>query len=96
VAAAKLLADRGSPAIDQFAFADFLTAREFDRHLRRMRLLYRRRRDARLDALRGPLPDRRRRTAPRRLAGPRTSARSASSAPPAPTASRSAACGSTS
>ncbi len=46
VAAAKVAADRGSPVIDQLAFADFLTRGEFDRHLRRMRPVYRRRRDA--------------------------------------------------
>ncbi|MFI6743236.1 PLP-dependent aminotransferase family protein [Nonomuraea sp. NPDC050451] len=57
VAAAKLLADRGSPVIDQLAFADFLGRGEFDRHLRRMRPVYRRRRDALLDALRTHLPD---------------------------------------
>ncbi|MEV5741864.1 PLP-dependent aminotransferase family protein [Microbispora rosea] len=57
VAAAKLLADRGSSVIDQLTFADFLTRGEFDRHLRRMRPVYRRRRDALLDALRTHLPD---------------------------------------
>ncbi|MFC5832824.1 PLP-dependent aminotransferase family protein [Nonomuraea insulae] len=57
VASAKLLADRGSPVIDQLTFADFLGRGEFDRHLRRMRPVYRRRRDALLDALRTHLPD---------------------------------------
>jgi GntR family transcriptional regulator / MocR family aminotransferase len=57
LAAAKLLADRGSPAIDQLAFADFVEHGEFDRHLRRTRPLYRRRRDALVDALRAHLPD---------------------------------------
>ncbi|MFI7675270.1 PLP-dependent aminotransferase family protein [Actinophytocola sp. NPDC049390] len=57
VAEAKLAADRGSPAIDQLAFADFLTRGEFDRHLRRMRPVYRRRRDALLAALSARLPD---------------------------------------
>jgi GntR family transcriptional regulator/MocR family aminotransferase len=57
VAAAKVLADRGSPVIDQLTFADFLARGEFDRHLRRMRPVYRRRRDALLDALRTHLPD---------------------------------------
>ena len=37
VADAKKLADRGSPVLDQLAFADFLDRGEFDRHLRRMR-----------------------------------------------------------
>jgi GntR family transcriptional regulator / MocR family aminotransferase len=57
VAAAKILADRGSPALDQLAFADFLARGELDRHLRRMRPVYRRRRDALLKALRERLPD---------------------------------------
>jgi len=57
VANAKLLADRGSPAIDQLAFADFLERGEFDRHLRRMRPVYRQRRDVLLTALRERLPD---------------------------------------
>jgi GntR family transcriptional regulator/MocR family aminotransferase len=56
VAAAKVLADRGSPVIDQLTFADFLARGEFDRHLRRMRPVYRRRRDALLAALRTHLP----------------------------------------
>ncbi|MEU7857006.1 PLP-dependent aminotransferase family protein [Nonomuraea sp. NPDC049141] len=57
VAEAKLLADRGSPAIEQLAFADFLLRGEFDRHLRRMRPLYRRRRDLLLTRLAQQLPD---------------------------------------
>jgi GntR family transcriptional regulator/MocR family aminotransferase len=57
LAEAKTLADRGSPVLDQLAFADFLAHGEFDRHLRRMRPLYRRRRDALLTALRERLPD---------------------------------------
>jgi GntR family transcriptional regulator/MocR family aminotransferase len=57
IAAAKLTADLGSPGLDQLAFADFLTCGEFDRHLRRMRTIYRRRRDALLDALATMLPD---------------------------------------
>jgi GntR family transcriptional regulator/MocR family aminotransferase len=57
VAHAKKLADRGSPVLDQLAFADFLDRGEFDRHLRRMRPLYRRRRDALLAALRQHLPE---------------------------------------
>ncbi|HMG43060.1 MAG TPA: PLP-dependent aminotransferase family protein [Acidimicrobiales bacterium] len=55
--AAKEIADRGSPVFDQLAFADFLARGELDRHLRRMRPVYRRRRDALLDALRTLLPD---------------------------------------
>ncbi|HEV2783743.1 MAG TPA: PLP-dependent aminotransferase family protein [Actinophytocola sp.] len=57
VVAAKVLADRGSPALDQLVFADFLSRGEFDRHLRRMRPMYRRRRDALLHALREHLPE---------------------------------------
>jgi GntR family transcriptional regulator/MocR family aminotransferase len=56
VSDAKRLADRGSPVLDQLAFADFLNRGEFDRHLRRMRPLYRRRRDALLAALRDHAP----------------------------------------
>jgi GntR family transcriptional regulator / MocR family aminotransferase len=56
MAAAKIAADRGSPALEQLAFADFITRGEFDRHLRRMRPVYRRRRDALLAALTRHLP----------------------------------------
>ncbi len=56
-AEAKLLADRGSPILDQLAFADFLSRGEFDRHLRRMRPVYRSRRDALLAALAEHLPE---------------------------------------
>jgi GntR family transcriptional regulator/MocR family aminotransferase len=54
---AKTLADRGSPVLDQLAFADFLERGEFERHLRRMRPVYRRRRDALLTALARELPE---------------------------------------
>ncbi|MGC7095121.1 PLP-dependent aminotransferase family protein [Amycolatopsis lurida] len=57
VAEAKVVADRGSPVMDQLTFADFLTRGEFDRHLRRMRPVYRRRRDALLGALHEFLPE---------------------------------------
>ena len=57
LAAIKEANDRGSASLDQLAFADFLMKGEFDRHLRRMRPLYRERRDALLDALRRHLPD---------------------------------------
>lgn len=56
MSAAKIAADRGSPALEQLAFADFVTRGEFDRHLRRMRPVYRRRRDALLAALARHLP----------------------------------------
>lgn len=57
VGALKVANDRGSPSLEQLAFADFLSKGEFDRHLRRMRPLYRERRDALLDALARHLPD---------------------------------------
>jgi GntR family transcriptional regulator / MocR family aminotransferase len=56
MAAAKIAADRGSPALEQVALADFIARGEFDRHLRRMRPVYRRRRDALLSALAEHLP----------------------------------------
>jgi GntR family transcriptional regulator / MocR family aminotransferase len=56
VAAAKIAADRGSPALEQMALADFVARGELDRHLRRMRPVYRRRRDALLEALARQLP----------------------------------------
>jgi GntR family transcriptional regulator/MocR family aminotransferase len=56
MAAAKVAADRGSAALEQMALADFVTRGEFDRHLRRMRPVYRRRRDALLAALARHLP----------------------------------------
>ncbi len=56
-AEAKLLSDRGSPILDQLTFADFIERGEFDRHLRRMRPVYRARRDALLAALAAHLPD---------------------------------------
>jgi GntR family transcriptional regulator/MocR family aminotransferase len=56
-AEAKLLADRGSPILDQLTFADFLSRGEFDRHLRRMRPVYRSRRDVLLSALAEHLPE---------------------------------------
>ena len=37
----KQSADRGSPSLEQLAFADFLARGEFDHHLRRMRPIYR-------------------------------------------------------
>ena len=44
--------DRGSPSLEQLAFADFLVRGEFDHHLRRMRPIYRARRDVLLAAIR--------------------------------------------
>lgn len=57
IAEEKSLADRGSPVLDQLAFADFLERGEFDRHLRRMRPIYRDRRNALIRALQQRLPD---------------------------------------
>jgi GntR family transcriptional regulator/MocR family aminotransferase len=53
----KLLADRGTARIEQYAFADFLTRGELDRHLRRMRASYRSRRDALVEELTQALPE---------------------------------------
>ncbi len=55
--AAKQAADMGSAALDQLAFADVLERGELDHHLRRMRPIYRGRRDALLRALARHLPD---------------------------------------
>jgi GntR family transcriptional regulator/MocR family aminotransferase len=53
----KDLADCGTARIDQHAFARFLARGELDRHLRRMRTRYRRRRDLLVEALADHLPD---------------------------------------
>jgi GntR family transcriptional regulator/MocR family aminotransferase len=45
------------PRLEQLAFADFLERGELDRHLRRMRLRYRRRRDELLRSLARELPE---------------------------------------
>ncbi len=47
------VADHGCPALEQLALADFLARGELDRHLRRMRLRYRRRRQTLTGALPG-------------------------------------------
>ncbi len=57
VARAKLEADRGSPALDQLALADFIDRGELDRHLRKTRQVYRRRRDRLMAALATHLPE---------------------------------------
>jgi GntR family transcriptional regulator/MocR family aminotransferase len=49
--------DGGSPALDQLALASFIERGELDRHLRRMRLRYRRRRDRLVAAFGRHLPD---------------------------------------
>ncbi|MGW5262410.1 MocR-like pyridoxine biosynthesis transcription factor PdxR [Microbispora sp. NPDC004025] len=48
--------DLGSPVIDQYAFAHLIAVGAYDRHLRRMRREYRRRRDALVRALAEHLP----------------------------------------
>jgi GntR family transcriptional regulator/MocR family aminotransferase len=53
----KRLADRGTAPIDQRAFAEFVRRGELDRHLRRMRQLYRGRRDTLVGALAEELPE---------------------------------------
>lgn len=56
IAAAKMAADHGSSGFEQLALADFIEHGELDRHLRRVRPIYRRRRDAMLAALERHLP----------------------------------------
>jgi GntR family transcriptional regulator/MocR family aminotransferase len=51
VAAEKELADRGSPALDQLALATLIESGRYDRHLRRMRGVYARKRQALVAAL---------------------------------------------
>jgi GntR family transcriptional regulator / MocR family aminotransferase len=53
----KDLADCGTARIEQHAFADFLARGELDRHLRRMRTSYRRRRDLLVQALADAFPE---------------------------------------
>jgi len=52
---AKLYADRGSSGIDQLALAEFIAGGHLDRHLRRTRLIYSRRRAQLAAALRSRL-----------------------------------------
>jgi GntR family transcriptional regulator/MocR family aminotransferase len=53
---AKALEDGGSEALGQLALRDFIARGELDRHVRRMRLRYQRRREALLEALARWLP----------------------------------------
>ena len=57
VAREKELNDRGTARIEQLAFADFLARGELDRHLRRMRAVYRSRREALISTLAEVLPE---------------------------------------
>lgn len=54
---AKAVEDSGSEAIGQLALHDFIERGELDRHIRRMRLRYQRRREALLEALAQRLPE---------------------------------------
>jgi GntR family transcriptional regulator/MocR family aminotransferase len=53
---AKQLIDRGAPTLTQAAVADFIAEGHFERHLRRLRREYGRRRQALVEALRNELP----------------------------------------
>jgi len=53
----RAIEDRGSEVIGQLALRDFIARGELDRHLRRMRLRYQRRREALLEALARHLPE---------------------------------------
>jgi GntR family transcriptional regulator/MocR family aminotransferase len=53
---AKAVEDSGSEAVGQLALHDFIERGELDRHIRRMRLRYQRRREALLEALTQRLP----------------------------------------
>ena len=57
VAGEKAIADGGTSTLEQVAYADFMEGGELDRHLRRTRLAYRRRRDALVGALARELPE---------------------------------------
>jgi GntR family transcriptional regulator/MocR family aminotransferase len=54
---AKAIEDAGSEITGQLALADFIARGELERHLRRMRLRYERRRECLLSALARELPD---------------------------------------
>jgi GntR family transcriptional regulator / MocR family aminotransferase len=53
----KAIEDRGSEATSQLALHDFIARGELDRHLRRMRLRYQRRRETLMEALQRHLPE---------------------------------------
>lgn len=57
-AAAKSLWDGGTPMLDQAVLAEFMLSGSFERHIRRMRRVYRSRRDAFRQALAGAFGDR--------------------------------------
>ncbi len=53
----KFAADSGSPAIEQLAFADLLVSGEYERHVSRLRRMYRRRRDVLVRSISARRPD---------------------------------------
>jgi GntR family transcriptional regulator/MocR family aminotransferase len=53
---AQSLLRAGPSAIEQLALADFIASGAYDRHVRRSRLVYRRRRDRLVDAVRRAAP----------------------------------------
>ena len=53
----KALSDWGTARIEQLAFANFLSRGELDRHVRRMRVEYRRRRDLLIEEIERVLPE---------------------------------------
>ncbi|MEP6649753.1 MAG: PLP-dependent aminotransferase family protein [Lapillicoccus sp.] len=53
----KQLLGRGAPGLDQLALAALIESGRYDRHLRQMRALYKRRREALVDALERYAPD---------------------------------------
>ena len=57
ITALKRILDHGSPAMDQLALADFIAHGDLDRHLRRMRPIYRNRRDHLIATLATHLPE---------------------------------------
>lgn len=57
VGAAKAIADRGAPTLDQIALATLIESGRYDRHLRRMRAEYSHRRDALVASLAEHAPD---------------------------------------
>ena len=56
IVAVKTLADRQSGVLDQLTLAELISSGDYDRHIRRSRLVYRRRRDRLLSALRHGAP----------------------------------------
>jgi GntR family transcriptional regulator/MocR family aminotransferase len=58
LARARWAADRQTPSLEQYALDDFIREGHLERHIRRMRVLYGRRREALLEALQDQLGDR--------------------------------------